>query len=118
RRLARVSDTVARLDMHHALAHRLDGARTLHAQPQRQLVRIQAGAVVDVDVVDTAGRMADAHLAGTGLADLDIDELHHLGAAEFADLDGTGHDFSPLHCTLRPHCKTIPQLHARAADMP
>ena len=39
--------------------------------------------MVDVDVVDTAGRVADAHLTGAGVTHLDIDELQLGGDPEY-----------------------------------
>ena len=39
--------------------------------------------------------MADADLARAGLAHRNIDQLHYLGAAKLADLDGLGHLGSP-----------------------
>ena len=52
-----------------------------------QRLRIQAGTEIAVDEVQADGGMADADLAGTGLADFDVDILHHLGAAGLADAD-------------------------------
>jgi hypothetical protein len=64
-----------------ALAHRFDDAGAFHAQLQRHRQLVQAGALVDVDEVQADGLVADADLAGAGLADLDVDDLHLLGAA-------------------------------------
>jgi len=78
RRLAGVGDAVTGLQVRDARTHRLDHARRLHAQRQRQRVRVQAGALVDVDEVQADGVVADAHLARAGVADGQIDELHHV----------------------------------------
>ena len=59
-----------------------------HAQRQRKLALVQAGAVVDIDGVEAAGMVADADLAGAGSAHGDIDGLQDLGSAELLDLDG------------------------------
>jgi hypothetical protein len=59
-----------------ALANRLDHARAFHAQGHRQGQRVDTAALVDVDEVQAAGVMADADLAGAGLADLRLDKLH------------------------------------------
>jgi hypothetical protein len=75
----------------HAVAHRFDDTGAFHAQAQRQRVLVQAGALVDVDEVQADGVVADADLARAGLAHGQVDELHLLGAAVLADLDGLGH---------------------------
>jgi hypothetical protein len=75
----------------HTFAHRLDHARAFHADAVRQLQRVQAGAVIDVDVVQAAGVMADADFARAGVADFDVSELQLLGAADSGDLDGADH---------------------------
>ena len=53
-----------------ALAHRLDDARALHAEASGSGSGYSAGALIDVDEVDAAGAVADAHLARPRLADL------------------------------------------------
>jgi hypothetical protein len=71
-------DTVARLHPVDAGTHGLDDARRLVAEPARKRQRIQAAAVIRVDVVDADRRVADARLPGTRLADLRRLELHDL----------------------------------------
>ena len=91
-RVAGVSRTVARMQVRHALAHCLDDARAFHAQQQRQRVGVQAGALVDVDEVQAAGVVANADFARARRADLAVDDVHLLGAAEGGDLDGAWHE--------------------------
>ncbi|MCY1520145.1 hypothetical protein D9M68_549160 [compost metagenome] len=95
-RLARVGGAVAHLQVRHALAHCLDDARGFHAQLQRHLERVQAGALVGVDEVQAHGLVADADLAGAGLAHLDLDDLQFLGTAVAVDTDG----FAQHRCCL------------------
>jgi hypothetical protein len=84
----RVRDPVARRDVRDPRAHRLDAAGALGAEHGRQLHRVEPGAVVDVDEVDAARVVADADLAGPGLAGIvDLHMLQDLGAARALDLD-------------------------------
>ena len=70
RRVARIGRAVAGLQVRDARAHRLDDAGAFHAERQRQRQRVvQPGAVVDVDVVEAAGLVADADLARRRVAD-------------------------------------------------
>ena len=59
----------------------LDHAGRLAAEPARQRRRIKAAAMVDVDEVQPDRGVADAHLARTGLADLDLLPVQNLGSA-------------------------------------
>src|SRR5262249_51207451 len=60
----------------------------LEPEHGRQPRLVQPRAVVDVDEVDAARVVADADLAAARLAGgLDIDDLHHLGAAGVLDPD-------------------------------
>mmetsp|Transcript_885 Transcript_885/g.2059 ORF Transcript_885/g.2059 Transcript_885/m.2059 type:complete len:345 (-) Transcript_885:1610-2644(-) len=88
RRVAGIGGTVAGPQVADALAHRLDDARPFHAQAGRQRQRIGAVAVIDVDVVQPAGVVADADLARAGLAHLDVHPLQLLRAARGLDDDG------------------------------
>ena len=90
-RVAGVSRAVADPQVGHACADRLDNASALHAQVQGQRVGVQAGALVDIDVVQADRVVADTDLAGTGFADGQVDELHHFGSAVLLDLDGLVH---------------------------
>ena len=55
-----------------ALAQFLDHAGALHAERDRQLERIEAAALIGVEVVEADGAVFDAYLAGSGRADLDV----------------------------------------------
>ena len=57
---------VARAQVRHAFAHRLDHAGRFMAQPRGRGQRILARALVDVDVVETDGRLAQLRFAGPG----------------------------------------------------
>jgi len=93
---ASAKDPVANRDLGDTLADRLDRAgafQTDHGGQARQ--GIEAGALVDVDVVQADGRLRDPRLAGTGIADIDLFPFHFLGAAGLVDADGVGHEFPP-----------------------
>ena len=55
------------------------------------VLRIKAGAVIDVDEVEACGFLADADLPGTGLADLDLFPLEDLGSSRLMDSDRVRH---------------------------
>jgi hypothetical protein len=57
---------------------------------ERQRLRIEAGAVIDVDEVEPDRVLAESDLAGAGLADLDRLPLQDLGAARLMDSDRVG----------------------------
>ena len=90
-RRGRVGHPVARLETGHAAAERLDHARPLHAERQRKGQRVEPAAVVDVDIVEADGGMADADLALAGVADLDLPPLHGGCGARLVDLDCARH---------------------------
>ncbi len=90
-RPAGIGGAVAGLQVRHALAHRLDHARGFHAELQRHRERIEPAALVGVDEVEADGLVADADLAGAGLADLDVDDLEFLGTAGRIDANGFAH---------------------------
>ena len=73
-------DVVARLDERHAVAHRLDDARTLVPEDAGGVAgRIGAGGRVEIGVADTAGGKPDDDLPG-----LRLGELHVLDDERFA----------------------------------
>src|SRR5262245_13125996 len=54
--------------------------------------------MIDVDEVDAAGMVPYPDFTGTGIADRDIGQLHHVGVAEAFDLDrfhGRGANVAP-----------------------
>ena len=88
--LAGIGRAVAHLEVAHALAHRLDHTGGFHAQLHREVHRIEAAALVDINVVEAHRMVADTHLAGAGLAHGDLHQLQLLGAAVLGDVDGAG----------------------------
>ena len=69
----RVGHPVAGMDLAHALADRLHHAGRLHADHVRKLRHgIASGAMVDVGKIETDGRVPDASLARSRLADLNL----------------------------------------------
>ena len=73
-----------------AFAQSIDGS--LAAEPARQLHRIDAGAVIDVDEVEAHRSMADARLARTGLADLNFLPDQNFGTAGLVVANGMRHE--------------------------
>src|SRR5258706_2282769 len=88
---------VARLDVAHPLAHRLHHAGRLEPDPGGQRHRVEAAAMVGVDEVEPDRAVADADLAGTGVADVDLLPAHRLGAARLVNPDRVDacHSFAP-----------------------
>ena len=94
RRVA-IGDAVAGLQIGDPGAYFLDHAGRLAAEPARQLRRINAGADVDVDEVQTDRGVADARLARAGLADLDFLPDQNFGTAGLVKTDGVRHGMLP-----------------------
>ena len=91
-RRCRIGDAVAGLDLADAFAHRLDDAGALHADHRGQPgERVEAAAVVGVDVVEAHGGLAHQRLAGARGADLDILPDQDLRASGLMDLDRFGY---------------------------
>ena len=80
RRLAGIGRAVAGLEVAHALAHRLHHTGGFHTHLQRHRQGVEAGALVNVDVIQTHCLVTDADLAGAGIADHDIHHLQNFGA--------------------------------------
>ena len=93
-----VGDAVADRQILHPVADRLHRARALEARRERAFGDgIQPRAVVGVDVVQADETVADADLAGAGVADLDLLPAHDFGAARLMGADGvTFHGFGSL----------------------
>ena len=97
KRRGRIGHPVADLEVGHIAAQRLDDARPLHAESERQRQLVEAGPVIDIDIVEPDGGVADAHLALPGAADFDLPPLHRRSGARLVDLDGVGHrSVSPI----------------------
>jgi len=91
-RAGAVGDPVAGLDVGDPFADGLDDAGTFGTRNVGELRRrIEARPVVGVDVVQPDGRVADAGLAGAGIADLDILPFEDFGPAGFMHANGFGH---------------------------
>jgi hypothetical protein len=79
--IERVGDAVADFDLADARADGLDYARCLAAEHRGKRHRIQAGALVGIDEVEPDRRVPDAHLARTGVGDLDAVPAQNFRAA-------------------------------------
>jgi hypothetical protein len=69
----------------------LHDSRALEPENERSRSRVEAGAHVDVDEVDAAGRDVDANASRAGLSRVVLIETQHLGAPGFVDEDGLRH---------------------------
>ncbi|MGY4619448.1 hypothetical protein ACVWZ4_004675 [Bradyrhizobium sp. USDA 4472] len=96
KRRSAVCDTVTRLQISDAWPDFFDNARGLAAEPTRQLGRIHARAVVDVDEVEANSGMANARLAWSRLADIDLLPNQNVRTAGFVKANGMGHGRAPL----------------------
>ncbi len=89
-----VGHPVAGLEFGHALADRFHPPRAFHAQrPGQRRQRIQAGTVIDIDVVEPDGGMAHPELAGAGIADLDFFPAQDFGTTVLMNADRSRHGF-------------------------
>src|SRR5262249_13643040 len=95
-----IGDAIARLQVGHAWTDLLDHAGGLAAEPARQLYRIEAGAVIDVDEVQSDGGGPDTRLARTRLAEADFFPNQHLRPARLVEADSVRHDLTPLNFPL------------------
>ena len=59
---------------------------------------VQAGAPVDIDIVQADGGMANARLTGAGLANIDVFPFENIGSAGFVNTNGLGHGLVPIDC--------------------
>jgi hypothetical protein len=75
----------------HAFANRFHHTSTFHAQAVRQWQRVQTGAMVDIDVIQTDRFVRYAHLAGAGFAHRDICQLQNIWTAGLFELNGFAH---------------------------
>src|SRR5271169_6892831 len=82
---------VAGLDVGNAGTDLLDDAGPLGAEPARRRRRVEAGPDIGVDVIQADRGIANARLAGSGLADLDLLPLQHFGAASLLKANRMGH---------------------------
>jgi len=88
-----VGDPVAGLELGDAGAHRLDHAGRFEADDSRQGTRrIEAGPMIDVDVIEPDRRLPNARLTRPWCADVDVLVFQHFGSAVLVDANGLGHD--------------------------
>ena len=92
-----IGHAVAGFHVGDARANRDHGAGAFHADGQRHVRGlVEAGAEIDVDIVQADGLVLDQRLSGTGLGGGHILPLHHFRAAVLMDADGFGHLGSPF----------------------
>src|SRR5262249_57355362 len=73
-----IRDTLAHTQPAHTAAERCNEARSLAPESARQSQRIKPSAVVDVDIVDADGRVADLHFSGGRLTRIYILHAHYV----------------------------------------
>ena len=88
-----IGDTIARLEVGHPVADRLDLADAFRPGDERIPARRRVHALpkIDVDEVEPDREMVESDLARSRLADLDLAPLEHLGPAGLVDLDRVHH---------------------------
>jgi hypothetical protein len=91
-RLAGIGGAVTGLEVGDTLTHRLDHSRGLHAQRRRHRQRVQAGAVIDVDKVQSDAVVPDAYFAGARFAHAHVGDLQLFRAARLLDSYCFAHD--------------------------
>ena len=91
RRRRCVRDAVADLEIAHARTDGFHHTRRLPAKPGRQRAAVQPGALVDVDEVESDGRLPHQCLAAPRGNGRDFFPAHHFRTAVGMDSDGVGH---------------------------
>src|SRR6202790_2841227 len=61
------------------------------ARDKGKRLRVVSGAVINVNVVEACGRLAQAHLTRPGLTDIDRCPVQNLVTARLPNLDRIGH---------------------------
>src|SRR5574343_973987 len=116
-RPAGISHTLADLDLADAFANRLDHTGAFQANARGQGQRIEAGAVIGIDVVEADGVVAYRRFAGSRGGQIDRFPAQNLGAAGLMNADGVGHRslLAFLLSRLRGyHPATLPSTSRRA----
>src|SRR5258705_11808151 len=88
---AGISHAVASPDTRDTFPNRIDSPGAFDSRNERQLLRIQAGAVIDIDVIEPRGVLPQPDLARAGLADRDLIPYEDSGPARWMNLDGMRH---------------------------
>src|SRR4029453_13853110 len=93
---AGIGDPLTHLEFPDLRADGLDDASALRAERERQLHRIQAAALIGIDIVESDRGVAYPHLSRPRISDLNLLPLHLLGAAVLVDTDRMWHGNAPL----------------------
>ena len=96
---AGVSDAVAKAEVGDARANALDHTRALNSRSERQRLRIEAGAMIDVDEVEARRLLTQLDLTGAGLADLDLLPFEDLRPSGLMDSNGVRHGAALNACS-------------------
>ena len=74
----------------HILPDRLDDSRTFETRNKGKRLRIVAGSVINVNVIEASRRLAQAHLTLPGLTGLDQCPMQNLGPTSLPNLNRMG----------------------------
>lgn len=92
---AGIGNPITRSEIGNPLADRFHDPGGLEAWSKGQIPGgVEAGAVIDIDEVESNGGMTDAHLAGSGIVQRNLLPLQNLVAAIFV------HPQCMIHCDL------------------
>ncbi|MNP62084.1 hypothetical protein D3C76_1573300 [compost metagenome] len=91
-----ITDPVSDLDIGHTRPYRLDDTDSVRTEAARQLRRVIASAVVDVDEIDRDVAMSNASLSRPRFTDLDVFITKHFGSTGFVKANSFGHLVSPV----------------------
>ena len=101
----RIGHTIADVHVGDVGSDRLHHARALDARGERELLRVQPSAVIDVNEIEAGGLLSKLYLSTFGLLDLDVFPLEDIGSSGFMDSDGV------WHCASLPgHSPSVERL--------
>ena len=101
-RVRGIGGAISNFQVRDALANSLDHARCFHAHRVRQLHRVEANPLIDVNKVKSNGLMLDADFAFCRRADLEVHQVELLGATVLVDHCCKRHIRSPVSTGMKP----------------
>ncbi|MNR08568.1 hypothetical protein D3C85_1247320 [compost metagenome] len=91
-----ITDPISDFDIGHARPHSLDDTDSVRTQAARQLCRVIARTVVDIDEIDCDVAVSNASLSRPRFTDLDVFITKHFGSTGFVKANSFGHLVSPV----------------------
>src|SRR3954451_21434048 len=95
-----IGDPIADAHMLDVRAHAFDDARALDSRRERELLRVQPLAVIDIDEIEAGAPLPNHYLPGFGLPNIDVFPLEDIGSSHFMDSDRVWHCASLLGHSL------------------